>query len=298
MTAPAPGAQAAAVFDRAAVRRARDRAAPALADHDFLFARAAAQIADRLRDIRRDFPLALQIGARGDCACFRIGTLVRLDAAFGLLPPDAACVQAEEDFLPFASGTFDLVVSPPALHAVNDLPGALAQIRRVLKPDGVFLGALFGGQTLHELRGSLMSAEMAVKGGASPRVFPFADARQAGALLQRAGFALPVVDSDTVTVTYDGLPALMRDLRGMGETNAAVQRSRTPPGKALMAEAARIYARDHADPDGRLRATFETIHLIGWAPHESQPRPLRPGSAERSLAEALAAPEKEEGRTT
>ena len=189
--------------------------------------------------------------------------------------------------LPLATESADLVVSLLALHHVNDLPGAMIQIRRALRPDGLFVAALAGGDTLTELRQSLTIAESEITGGVSPRVAPFADARALGGLLQRAGFALPVVDVDTLIVRYGDLLALMRDLRAFGAANALVERSRKPLRRAVLARAAEIYAEHFADADGRLRATFETIWLTGWAPHESQPKPLRPGSATARLADAL-----------
>jgi SAM-dependent methyltransferase len=189
--------------------------------------------------------------------------------------------------LPLAAESCDLVVSLMALHHVNDLPGALIQIRRALRPDGLFLAALAGGDTLTELRQSLVIAESEVLGGAAPRVAPFADVRALGSLLQRAGFALPVVDSDALVARYDDLFALMRDLRAFGATNALTLRSRKPLRRDVLMRAAAVYAERFADSDGRLRATFETIWLSGWAPHESQPKPLKPGSAAMRLADAL-----------
>jgi SAM-dependent methyltransferase len=198
-----------------------------------------------------------------------------------------ADIYADEEFLPFADQSFDLVLSSLSLHTVNDLPGALLQIRNALKPDGLFLGAMLGGETLYELRQVLAEAEIVVRNGAAPRVFPFADKPQAGALLQRAGFNLPVIDSEIVTVTYENIFKLMRDLRMMGEGNAILKRDKTFPGKALFMEAARLYQEKFAESDGRIRATFEIIFMIGWAPHASQQKPLPRGSAQKSLAEHL-----------
>lgn len=196
-------------------------------------------------------------------------------------------VAADEEALPFADGSLDLIVSALALQSVNDLPGALAQIRRALKPDGLFLAALLGGETLTELRQSFAAAEAEIDGGVSPRVAPFADLRDLGALLQRAGFALPVVDTDRVTVRYATAFDLMRDLRGMGATNALTERRRVPMKRATLLRMASIYAERFGDPDGRLRASFDIVWLSGWAPHESQQQPLRPGSAKARLADAL-----------
>ena len=196
-------------------------------------------------------------------------------------------VVADEEALPFRDASLDLVVSALALQFVNDLPGTLVQIRRALKPDGLFLAALVGGETLTELRQAFAAAESEVEGGVSPRVAPFADVRDLGALLQRAGFALPVTDIDRLTVRYDSPFALMHDLRRMGATNALIERRRTPLRRATLLRMAEIYAERFADPDGRVRATFEIVWLSGWAPHPSQQQPLKPGSAQARLADAL-----------
>jgi SAM-dependent methyltransferase len=196
-------------------------------------------------------------------------------------------VAADEEALPFGDATLDLVVSALTLQYVNDLPGVLVQIRRALKPDGLFLGALIAGETLTELRQAFAAAESEVEGGASPRVAPFADLRELGALLQRAGFALPVTDVDRLTVRYDSVFGLMRDLRRMGATNALHARRRAPLKRATLHRLAEIYAERFADDDGRLRATFEIVWLSGWAPHPDQQQPLRPGSAKTRLADAL-----------
>jgi SAM-dependent methyltransferase len=202
---------------------------------------------------------------------------------------------ADEETLPFAEASFDAVFSLLSLHWVNDLPGALVQIRRALKPDGLFLAALLGGETLTELRGALMQAEIEEEGGAGPRVSPFADVAQAGGLLQRAGFALPVADVDSITVSYPDAFRLMQDLRGMGETNAVAAHRRTASRRATLMRAAALYSERHADQDGRLPATFQVVYLTAWAPHESQPQPLRPGSAKARLADALGTEEQSAG---
>ncbi len=194
---------------------------------------------------------------------------------------------ADEEALPFGEGVFDLVVSALSLHWVNDLPGTLIQILRCLKPDGLFVAAFLGGSSLRELQTALMDGEMEVEGGASPRVSPFVDVRDAGALLQRAGFALPVADTETIPVSYPDLMALMTDLRGMGEANAVSARRRTPSRGATIAAAAAAYRDRFGDPDGRLPATFDVIYVIGWRPHPCQPQPLKPGTADARLAEAL-----------
>ena len=201
----------------------------------------------------------------------------------------------DEERLPFAPASLDLIVSSLALHWINDLVGALIQIRHALKPDGLFLGAILGGATLTELRQALTVAEVEIVGGAGPRVSPFADAHDAASLLQRAGFALPVVDVDTVTVRYGHSLSLMADLRAMGEANALFERPATPLTRRILARADEIYRERFSQPDGRIVATFEIITLTGWAPHESQQQPLRPGSAKMRLADALHAVERPAG---
>ena len=281
------------IFDPRLVRAHRARAAARLGAHDFLFREVAARLADRLSDINRSFPLALEIGCRGGELTALLDEhdgvekLVQCDPA-PAMARRAGGVAAEADALPFAEARFDLAVSSFALHWVNDLPGALLRIRRALKPDGLFLAAMPGGATLCELRAALTEAEVEVLGGASPRVSPFTDIRDAGALLQRAGFALPVADCDTITVDYESPFRLMADLRGMGETNAmaGMRRGFTPRG--VLFRAAEIYRDRHAGPDGRIPATFQIVYLTGWAPHESQQKPLAPGSVSTRLADVLA----------
>ena len=281
------------VFNRAVVRQHRDRAAARLEEHDFLLREVGERLLDRLDDIRRRFPLALDLGCRtgllGEMAAGRGGieTLVQCDLSLPMAArAGPRAVAADEEFLPF-SGSFDLVVSCLNLHWVNDLPGALIQIRRALKPDGLFLCALFGGGTCEELRQSLMHAELAEEGGASPRVSPFVDVRDAGNLLGRAGFALPVADVDTITVSYAEPLRLMADLRGMGESNAVLARRKTFTRRATLMAACSRYVETYGDADGRVPATFQVVYLTAWAPHPSQPKALTPGSAEARLADAL-----------
>jgi NADH dehydrogenase [ubiquinone] 1 alpha subcomplex assembly factor 5 len=297
-----------APFDRTLLRRRRERAAARLAAHDFLIREAADRLADRLDDVRRKFPAALDLGCHtGQLGAVLRGRggverLVQCDLSPAMARQTAfngqPAVVADEELLPFAGGSFDLVMSCLDLHWVNDLPGALLQIRHVLKPDGLFLAVLFGLGSLGELRDCLVEAEAEVRGGASPRVSPFADARDGAALLQRAGFALPVADVETVTVTYPNALGLMHDLRGMGESNALRVRSDRFAGRALFARAAALYAQRHADRDGRVPAHFRLLFLTGWAPHESQQRALRPGSARQRLAEALDTVERKSGDKT
>jgi NADH dehydrogenase [ubiquinone] 1 alpha subcomplex assembly factor 5 len=283
------------IFDRTLLRRRRDRIAR-IADprRDFLFAEAGERMLDRLDDVRRRFPLALDLGSRdgllGRLLMGRGGieTLIQGDLSLGLLrQAGGRVVQLDEEALPFAPASFDLVLANLSLHWVNDLPGALAQIRYVLKPDGLFLGVLFGAGTLGELRTVLMEAEIAETGGASARVAPFADLRDAAGLMQRAGFALPVADVESLTVTYAGLMPLLADLRAMGEANILDARLKRPTRRAVIARAAALYQEKFAMPDGRIPAGFRLIFLTGWAPHESQQQPARRGSGQINLGEAL-----------
>lgn len=282
------------IFDRALVRRRRDRAVPTFAAHSFLFEEVADRLADRLEDVVRPFPAALDLGCRDGAMARALAGRKGIERLVGcdLSPGFAAragipAVAADEEFLPFAPESFDLVVSNLGLHWVNDLPGALLQVRQSLKPDGFFCAAMLGGETLVELRRCLYEAEMEVAGGVSPRVSPFAEIRDLGGLMQRAGFALPVVDSDTLTVTYADALGLMRDLRGMGESNAVLARRKVPATRSLLFEAARRYAEQFAEPDGRIPATFQVLYMAGWSPHESQQQPLKPGCGQIPLAEAL-----------
>lgn len=276
------------VFDKRCVRRNRARAANNFGEHDFLFRWAVEQISDRLMDVNRRFDRALQIGSRAVISDHpKIENLCVMDITSTPVVGHSPYIQGSPEFLPVGGEQLDLIVSILDLHSVNDLPGALIQIRRALKPDGLFIGCLPGGETLYELRDVLTKTELDMFGGISPRVFPFADKPQMGDLLQRAGFALPVVDSEIVRVDYSSAFKLFSDLRGMGEGNAITARDKRYMGKDFFVEAARRYMEEYGDADGRITASFEIIFLIGWAPHESQQKPLRPGSAEKSLAEAL-----------
>ena len=267
---------------------------------DFLLRRAVEDLDERLTAVVRSFALAADVAtptplaAKKLGASDRVGDVVRL-APVAEPPGSGLTVVGDAEALPFAPERFDLVVSLLALHAVNDLPGALIQIRRALKPDGLFIGCLLGGATLTELRQAFTEAEAELEGGVSPHVAPFADMRDLGGLLQRTGFALPVTDIEPVTVRYSDPFALFRDLRAMGLTNALLARRRRPLRRATLMRAAEVYAQRFADADGRLRATFELAWLSGWAPHESQQRPLRPGSAKMRLADALGTEERSAG---
>ena len=293
--------QAAAVFDRQLLRARRRRAA-ALGPATFLVERIADDLVDRLGAVLRRFDLAVDLGTPNDAVRRalagypKVGTVVAVDSlAQHLPPPPALAVAADEEALPFRDGSLDLVVSALALQLVNDLPGALVQIRRALRPDGLFIAALLGGGSLIELREAFTAAESEIAGGVSPRVAPFADVRQLGMLLQRAGFTLPVSDVDRVTVRYDSPFMLMHDLRRMGASNALTERRRAPLSRAVLMRMAEIYKRRFSDPDGRIRATFEVAWLSGWAPHESQQKPLQPGSATIRLADVLGVKERPAG---
>src|SRR6185437_12138716 len=280
------------IFDRVLVRARRRRAAQ-LGPATFLLDRVADDLAERLTAVLRRFELAADIGTPGEAvraALARlgsVGTVVAADAVPEARAPGTGknLVAADEEALPFRDASLDLAVSALALQFVNDLPGTLIQIRRALKPDGLFLAALVGGESLAELREAFAAAEAEVEGGVSPRVAPFADLRDLGALLQRAGFALPVTDVDRVIVRYATPLALMHDLRRMGAGNVLTERRRKPLRRSTLRRMLEIYAERFSDPDGRVRATFEIVWLSGWAPHESQQRPLAPGSARTRLAD-------------
>ncbi len=278
------------LFDRAllAARRGRARARPR-PGADFLLARAVDDLDDRLLPVLRRFPRAVDLGLAAGAAAVAIRRSGKADEVLtaALDPGAGADLVVDEEALPFSPESLDLVVSMLSLQFVDDLPGTLVQIRRALRPDGLFLAALLGGDTLRELREALADAEIEQTGGLGPRVIPFVGVRDLGGLLQRAGFALPVTDSDRFTVRYASMFDLVADLRAMGATNPLVDRTRRPTSRRLFLRAAEIYAERFADADGRLRATFEIVSASGWAPHESQQKPAKPGSATMSLAAAL-----------
>jgi SAM-dependent methyltransferase len=263
------------LFERR-VLAARLQRAAALGPVRFLLDRVADEMDERLHAVLREFTVTADLWTPGELTLQRFPDLVHV-----------AIDPSGSEALPFAPDSLDLVVSALALQFANDLPGVLAQLRRALKPDGLFLAALTGGDTLTELRQAFAAAEAEIEGGVSPRVAPAADLRDLGALLQRAGFALPVTDVDRVVVRYDHAFALMQDLRRMGATNVLIERRKTPLRRATLARMAQIYADRFSDPDGRIRATFEIVWLSGWSPHESQQQPLKPGSAKASLEEAV-----------
>lgn len=283
------------IFDRALVRRRQLRAL-AQGPADFLLAAAVEELAARLSAVQRDFSRVIDFGGPSPMlaqALARPGREIVRVADARAFAGAGAFILAEDETLPVPPASTDLVASALALQWVNDLPGLLAQIRRALKADGLLLACLVGNGSLSELRASFTAAEAELEGGASPRVAPFGDVRELGRLMQRAGFALPVVDFETLTVRYDSMFGLMADLRAMGATNALVARSRKPLRRATLMRAAEIYAERFSDADGRVRATFDIVWLSGWAPHESQQKPAPRGSAQMSLADALKATRKD-----
>ena len=265
------------LFDRALLRARMERARHG-GPVTFLLDRVREDMEERLQAVMRNFADVADVWTPGQLLqaplADRFKSLTHIDAA-------------ETETLSLHPGSLDLVVSALAFQFVNDLPGVLAQIRRALKPDGLLLAAMIGGDTLTELRQCFAAAEAECEGGVSPRVAPFADLRDIGALLQRAGLALPVTDVDRVVVRYDSAFALMADIRRMGASNILVERRRAPTRRATMLRMAQIYGERFSDPDGRIRATFDLVWLSGWAPHESQQKPLRPGSAKASLEAAV-----------
>lgn len=275
------------VFDRDLIKRRRARMK---ADH-FLLARCADDAAERLLDVNRNFSNALILGnpqfARALIGQLPVDKIADMTSADFSAAPESGVIFADEESLPFEAEQFDLIISALGLHHVNDLPGALVQINRALKPDGLFIGAMFGGATLTQLRQSLYGAEDALYGGITPRVSPMADFQQAAGLLQRAGFALPVVDTDKVSVNYANPGRLFTDLKAMAETNALTARSRKPVSKRFLAKTAQIYSEQFSNADGKAVASFEILWLTGWAKHPDQQKPLRPGSAKTRLADAL-----------
>jgi SAM-dependent methyltransferase len=280
------------IFDRQLLRMRQARARK-LGPATFLLDRTASELGERLSAVLRQFDVAVDLGTPTDAvrrvleASGKVRALVSTMAVPFGSEHSFLQVAADDEALPFANGSLDLVVSALALQFVNDLPGTLIQIRRALKPDGLLLAALVGGESLAELREAIATAEIEIEGGVSPHIAPFADVRELGALLQRAGFALPVVDNERLVVRYDSVSALVRDLRLMGATNVLSERRRKPLKRATAKRMAEIYSERFAFSDGRLRASFEIIWLSGWAPHESQQKSLKPGSAARRLSDAL-----------
>lgn len=286
------------IFDHNSVDLHRHRAQTDLSKHDFLLKEVADRLGDRLLDIARNFPQALNLGSnhniltevlgpRGGIEQFSSSQFRGRSQQEKVSDTENNSIEVLEEILPFEPQSYDLIISNLCLHWVNDLPGTLLQANRCLKPNGLFLSAMLGGDTLKELRSALMEAEMEVEDGVSPRVSPLIDVRDAGALLQRAGFALPVADYDRIEVSYASAFELMKELRGMGETNAVHNRRKTFTRRETLLKAAQIYQDKFQDEEGRITATFDIIYLAGWAPHESQQQPLRPGTATSRLADFL-----------
>jgi SAM-dependent methyltransferase len=282
------------IFDQAQIAANRHRA---LRNNDpkaaFLLDIVAEELGERLVVVERTFESVVELhgatgaAARAAVATGKIARLTRVESERAYAGTEDAFIEAPIEDVPLEPQSANLVLAPLSLHLTNDTPGMFIRIRRALKPDGLFLAAIPGSGTLQELREVLLATEIEMTGGASPRVIPFADVRDVGGLMQRAGFALPVIDAETYTVRYDSIFPLMRDLRAMGMTNPLAARSRKPLTRTFFLRAAEIYAERYSDPDGRIRATFSIIYVSGWAPHESQQKPLRPGSAKVRLADAL-----------
>lgn len=280
------------VFNRSAIRRHRDRAAANFSNHDFMVREITERLIDNLKDIRKDFQniVSLQADMSIVNQHFENVPIIHQDFSFDMLQSQhGLLIQGDEEFFPYKNQSLDLILSCLSLHWVNDLPGSLTQFLQSLTPDGLFMGVLFGGDTLKELRDVMMSAEMELRGGISPHISPFLDVKDAGALLQRAGFALPVVSAETITVKYDNAFSLMNELKAMGEQNGLVKRFKGLTRPELLTRAAHIYQNEYADSADRIPATFEILYLQGWAPHESQQKPLKPGSAKMSLKDVLGA---------
>lgn len=263
------------IFDTNTVLNNRLRARHNGADHNFLKQEIADRLEDRLLDFSRSFETILDIG--GDFSCY------------SSLQKPIENQDLSDAPLPLQKNRFDLIISNLMMHWVNDLPGLLIQLNHALKPDGLFIASMFGGETLTELRHSLLAAEAEITGGAHSRVIPFADVKDLGSLLQRAGFALPVTDIDTLTVKYENPLKLLADLRGMGESNALLDRPKTFLRRDVLMRAMELYQRDYTGEDGRVTATFQILYMTGWHPHESQQKPLKRGSATMRLADALKA---------
>jgi SAM-dependent methyltransferase len=290
------------LFDRKLLRERRARFAGEISAREAVLAHVAREIAERVSLMLRPFPLALDLGAyrgllgRQVAALPSVGAMIYAESVFDFAarcpPPALVC---DEDLLPFKAASLNLIVSGLALHRVNDLPGALIQIRQSLAPDGLFMAALLGAGALFELREALIEAEAKAQGGASPRVAPFGDVRAYGALLQRAGFALPVADAERLTLLYPNPREAMREIRALGGGNVLLARSRRPLGRHTLARAEDIYRARHGTPDGQVKATFEIVYISGWGPDQSQQKPLKPGSAARRLADALGTTEQTAG---
>lgn len=292
------------IFDRKVKQHQRDRASLLMTKPDPLLKEVTERLLDRLEDCKKSFPIGLSLGGAGEHVRRQltgrggIKKLFVMDISKGMLEHTRQSISQEashintnteciplvgdEEFLPFSDGSLDVVISSLGLHWVNDLPGAMAQCRRALKPDGLFLAAMFGGETLRELRIACTVAQEEREGGISPRVSPLAQVRDAGNLLTRAGLALPTVDVDEFTVRYPSALEVVEHLRSMGESNAVKQRSPSLRKDTALATAA-VYQAMFGAPDGSVPATFQVIYMVGWSPHESQQKPRSRGSASVSL---------------
>ena len=278
------------IFDREVLRMRRDKTAPQFERHDFLLKEVTLRLLDNLDDIKRDFHKILNIGGHPKLMqkYFANDFMVNQDLSIKRIEDHLSPrIQADEEFLPIKKNALDLVFCALNLHWINDLPGALVQIFQSLKPDGLFMGATLGGETLYELRTAMMKADIELLGGIRPHASPLMDVRDAGGLLQRAGFSLPVVSTERITVTYSDAFGLMKELKGMGENNALLKGYKGLTTARHMIKVAEIYATDFADEDGRIPVTFDILYFQGWVPHESQQKPLKPGSAKMSLKDAL-----------
>ncbi|MEM0986202.1 MAG: methyltransferase domain-containing protein [Pseudomonadota bacterium] len=301
-----PSPNAPTLFDPERIKAHRTRAAKRYGDYDFLKARVSRELIERLEDTPRHFPAVLEIGCHDGTLTRHLAAHSKIDhviatdpspamAHLAHAPPAISALPCSLENVPFAPARFDLATSALSLHWANDLPGTLVQVRQALKPDGLWLAAMFGAGTLTELRSVLSDAETELRGGVSPRLSPLPGLQDVAGLMQRTGFALPVVDTEPVTVRYDTMFKLLDDLRGMAEQAAFPAHLTSPLRRDVLMAAAQAYHERFSDPDGRIRATFEIIWLSGWAPSESQPKPLRPGSAKASLAAAVGGIEQSAG---
>lgn len=283
-----PSAPESEIFNRTLLKLRRDKAAKNYSDHDFLNREITMRLLDNLDDIRREFKMVFNMNGHQETIqpYFQNSLLINSDLSFNMLGA-VNSIQCDEEYLPIKPQSLDLVFSVLNLHTVNDLPGTLIQILHSLKPDGLFMAAAFGGETLHELRASMLKADMDALGGIRPHVSPFMDVRDAGGLLQRAGFALPVVSTERITVTYESAFILMKELKGMAENNILAKGYKGLTKPSLMMKVAEHYHNDFANEEGRIPVTFDILYFKGWSPHESQQKPLKPGSATMSLTDAL-----------
>ena len=278
------------IFNRRLIKSRRDNNVERFKSHDFLNREISERLLDNLKDIKRDFKTILSMNIHDQIIDDHLkpDDIFFQDLSYPVLKSkNGMSVQGDEEYLPYKNQCLDLTLSCLNLHWINDLPGTLIQILRCLKPDGMFLAAIFGGDTLTELRQSMLKADMDHLGGISPHISPFIDVRDAGGLMQRAGFALPVVSQERINVTYSDAFALMKELKGMGENNALNKRFKGLSSRQLMMKVAEHYHQDFANEQGRITATFDIVYLQGWAPHESQQQPLKPGSAKMALKDAL-----------